>query len=398
MTASILFVSSSLPLAGATQYAPGLKAGDYAVWKLDKFYDASTLRLDVSSVNATMVTGNLTLQREDGSKYSSMVSISVLYGGGTMQAYDTVLIFIKSVNATAVSALVQSTGVVNSSMTEDFSLPDLEARPFYFDVNSSSSSVYDLAGTASVPLNGQLSLVMTLSKLTAAGQATSSCLGDPALNGCTVPYGVESQSVTVPLSVGGSRSAVFQSSVNGSLSYSFAGLDLPPLVIAAGLQSGDQVAPGILASVNERGSAYILRSVRDLVGITSSAVSADYSSGTSSMTRDASTGLLTTYSLSSDGNRHKTLVATNAWPPEAFDWPVFSTLAADDIYAVFFGAYFYMTWSLMFLYFWVYLSARVVDRARRLSIATSRRYVSYALLAFFGVVIPVALSYGAGAI
>ena len=394
LAASILFVMSSLPLASATQYAPGVKAGDYAVWKLDKFYDASTLRLDVSSVNGPIVTGNITLQREDGSVYSSAVSISVLYGGGATQAYDTVLVFVKSANATAASVLIQSTGVFDVTKTENLSLSYLEAGPSSFDVASDSG--YDLAGTASVPLDGQLSLVITLSRLTTAGQSTSSCLGNPSLNGCAVPLGVASQSVTVPLSVGQSRSAVFQSAINSSLSYSFAGLDLPPLVIASGLHSGDQVAPGILASVGGGGSAYILQGVRNLVGISSSSIGTDITVGTSSMTWDSATGLLTSYSLSSTVNRRMELVATNAWTPEAFDWPVFSTLAADDIYAVFFGAYFYITWSLIFLYLWVYMSARVVDRSRRLSLSSYRRYGPYTLLVIFAIAIPVALSYWAG--
>ena len=395
LSTSALFVMSSLPPASATQYAPGLKAGDYAVWTLNKFYDASTLRLDVSSVNRTMVTGNLTLQREDGSVYSSIVSISVLYGGGgATQAYDTVLVFVKAANATAVSVLIQSTGVVNATKTEVFLLSQLEAGPSFFDV--ASSSVYDLAGAASVPLSGKLSFVITLSKLTTAGASTSACLGNPALNGCAVPFGVASQSVTVPLSVGQSGSTVFQSAGNSSLSYTFAGLDLPPLVIASGLKSGDQVAPGILASVEGKGSAYILQSVRTLVGISSSTMGADLAVGTSSMAWDSATGVLTSYSLSSTVNRNMKLVATNAWKPEAFDWPVFSTLAADDIYAVFFGAYFYITWSLIFLYLWVYLSARVVDRARRLNLTSYRRYAPYALLVVIGVTIPMALNYWAG--
>ena len=392
--ASVFLVMSSLPLASATQYTPGLKAGDYAVWRLDKFYDASTLRLDVSSVNGPVVTGNLTLQREDGSVYSSAISVSVLYGGGVTQAYDTVLVFIKYANATSASVLIQSTGVFDITKTENLSLSYLEAGPSSFDVASNSG--FDLAGTASVPLNGQLSLVITLSRLTTAGQSTSSCQGNPALNGCVVPLGVATQSVTVPLSVGQSRSAVFQSAINGSLSYSFAGLNLPPLVIASGLHSGDQVAPGILASVGGRGSAYLLQGVRNLVGISSSSISADLSVGTSSMTWDSATGLLTSYSLSSTVNRRMELIATNAWTPEAFDWPVFSTLATDDIYAVFFGAYFYITWSLVFLYLWIYMSARVVDRSRRLSLTSYRRYGPYALLVIFAFAIPIALSYWAG--
>ena len=395
VSTSALFVMSSLPPASATQYIPGLKAGDYAVWTLSKFYDASTLRLDVSSVNGTIVTGNLTLQREDGSVYSSVVSISVLYGGGgATQAYDTVLVFVKAANATAVSVLVQSTGVVNATKTEVFQLSDLQVGPNSFDVASGSG--YDLAGAASVPLSGQLSFVMTLSKLTTAGASTSACLGNPTLNGCAVPFGVVSQSITVPLSVGQSRSTVFQSASNSSLSYSFAGLDFPPLVIASRLRSGDQVAPGILASVEGKGSAYILQSVRTLVGISSSTMSADLAVGTSSMTWDSATGLLTDYSLSSTINRDMKLVATNAWKPEVFDWPVFSTLAADDIYAIFFGAYFYITWSLVFLYFWVYVAARVVDRARRLNLTSYRRYAPYVLLVVFGITIPVALNYWAG--
>ena len=394
LAASVLLVMSSLPLASATQYAPGLKAGDYAVWKLNKFYDASTLRLDVSSVNGTMVTGELTLQREDGSMYSSAVSISVLYGGGATQAYDTVLAFVKAVNATGVSVLIQSTGVINASKTEILSLSQLQSGPSTFDVASGSS--YDLAGTASVPLDGQLSLVITLSKLTATGGSTSACLGNPTLNGCTVPLGVASQSVTVPLSVGESRSAVFQSAINGSLSYSFAGLEFPPLLIASGLVSGDQVAPGIQASVAGEGSAYILQSVRDLVGISSSTLGPDITAGTSSISWDSATGLLTSYSLSSTVNRQMELVATSAWTPEAFDWRVFSTLAVDDVYAVFFGAYFYITWSLVFLYLWVYVSARVVDRARRLSLSSFRRYGPYILLVIVGIAVPVALGYGGG--
>ena len=396
LAAMALFVTSSLPLARATQYVPGLKAGDYAVWKLDKFYDASTLRLDVSSVNGTVVTGNLTLQREDGSVYSSTTSISLLYGGGVMQAYDTVLVIVKSANATAASILIQSTGVVNSTRTLNFALSSLEAGPSSFDVASSSS--YDLAGTASVPLGGQFSIVIALSRLTTAGSSTSSCLGNPTLNGCSVPFGVVSQSVTVPLSAGESRSTVFQSAINSSLSYSFAGLDLPPLVIASGLRSGDQVAPGILASVAGRGSAYLLKSVRGLVGISSSTLGAGATIGTSSMTWDSSTGLLTSYTLSSTVNRGMKLVATDAWLPQAFDWAVFSTLAADDMYAVFFGAYFYVTWSAIFLYLWVYVSARVVDRARRLDLGSYRRYVPYGLLVILGVGVPAALSYWAGAL
>ena len=394
LAASALLVMSSLPLAGATQYAPGLKAGDYAVWKLDRFYDASTLKLNVTSVNGTVVTGALTLQREDGSAYSSIVSISVLYDGGVARAYDTVLVLVETANSTGVTVLFQSTGVVNSSKAEDLSLPSMEARPISFDV--ASNPLYDLAATASVPLNGQLSFVATLSKLTAAGASTPTCLGNPTLSGCAVPYGVASQSLTIPLSVGQSRSAVFQSAINNSLSYSFAGLDLPPLLIASGLESGDQVAPGIQASVEGEGSAYLLQSVRNLVGVSSSAVGTDITVGTSSMTWDSATGVLTSYSLSSTVNRQMTLVATNAWNPEAFDWPVFSTLAADDVYAVFFGAYFYITWSLMFLYVWVYLSARFVDRARRLGLGSYRRYVPYTLLMVLGFSIPVALSYWAG--
>ena len=394
LAASALLVMSSLPLASATQYGAGLKAGDYAVWKLNKFYDASTLRLDVSAVNGSVVTGSLTLQREDGSAYSSVVSISVLYGVGSSQAYDTVSIFVKTANATAASVLVQSTGVVKAMRTENLSLPLLEAGPRSFDV--AASSTFDLAGTASVPLNGRLLVVMTLSELTGTGTSTPSCLGNPTLSGCAVPLGVASQSVMVPLSVGQSSSAVFQTTGNGSLSYSFAGLDLPPLVIAAGLKSGDQVAPGILASVEEEGSSYILQNVRTLVGTSASAVGADLSVGTSSMTWDSATGLLTSYSLSSAVNRGMELVATNAWTPEGLDWPVFSTLAADDIYAVFFGAYFYITWSVMFLYLWVFLSARVVDRARRLNLTSARRYGRYFLLVAVGTIVPVALSYLAG--
>ncbi|MDG6918648.1 MAG: hypothetical protein JRN62_04335 [Nitrososphaerota archaeon] len=387
----LLFVLSTLQYVQATEYVPGVKPGDYAVWKLTKFYDASTLRMQVMSVNGSVVVANMTLQREDGSVYSSVVPISILYGGGSFTAYDTVLAYVGAVNSTSVSVLVQSTGVVNASVTKVLSLSALADSVDSFTVTS--NLIYELTGTVSVPVNGQLTFVMALSKL-----SVTECSGSAQTRGCTVPLGIASQSFTVPLSSGRSGSSVFQSMGNSSLSYSFGGLDLPPLLIASGLHGGDQVAPSVLESVSGRGSAYLLQSVRGLVGVSASSVISGVVTGSVSMVWDSETGILTSYSLSGAVNRGVTLVGTNAWAPEAFNLQVFSTLAIDDLFAAFFGAYLYVTWSAVFLYVWVYLFARTVDRARRLSLTGVRKYGPYTVMTIFMFLVPVFLYFLAGAL
>ncbi|MDG6933073.1 MAG: hypothetical protein JRN68_00070 [Nitrososphaerota archaeon] len=386
----MLFVLSTLQYVQATEYVPGVKPGDYAVWKLAKFYDASTLRMQVVSVNGSVVVANMTLQREDGSVYSSVVPISVQYGGGSFAAYDTVLAYVNSVNSTSVSVLVQSTGVVNASVAKVLSLSGLTSSVDTFTV--ASNLTYELTGTVSVPVNGQLMFVMALSKL-----SVTECNGTK-LQGCTVPLGIASQSFTVPMSSGSSGSSVFQSTENSSLFYSFAGLDLPPLLIASGLQGGDQVAPGILESVNGKGSAYIMKSVRGLVGVSTSSVIAGTVTGSVSMVWDSETGILTSYSLSGAINRGVKLVSTNAWAPEAFNLQVFSTLAIDDLFAAFFGAYFYVTWSAIFLYVWIYLFAKTIDRARRFSLTGLRKYGPYAAMIILMFFVPFFLNFLAGAL
>ncbi len=378
-------------VVNATEYNPGLKAGDYAVWKLDKFYDASTLRLDVISVNGTTVFGNMTLQREDGTIYEAPVSISLLYNGGPTDVYDTVVVFVKTINTTAISTLVQSSGVVNASVPETFRVSDLNSGPVPFSVKTTAT--YDLAGLASLPVNNELSITMTLSQLIA-----TTCRGTVTDTSCLAQNGIASQSVAIPLTVGQSGAAMFQNSGNGTLSYTFSGLSLPPLFIAAGLHSGDQVAPAILQSVSGRGSAYILQSVRSLVGVSATISGGGIVTGSSSMVWDASTGLLVSYTLSGNVNRDMTLVATNVWSPESFNWPVFYTLTVDTLAAATIGSYAYITWSVVFLYFLVFMAFGAIDRARRLNLSGIRKYGPYALLVVFGLAVPVMLAYVAGVV
>lgn len=332
-----LIVLQSVPLVRATQYVPGLKAGDTATWSLLHFNNASQVSMTVLSVNGSVVIASLTLTPDSGGEVVRAVAFDVL-GRPLKSSTEDVTLRVSNGTSTSMVLSVAASGVLNSSATETLSKSDITNGLAFFQLQKNGYSLQTSVFMNSIGI-GQAPVYMVSMTL--------------YLSSCQQSSRSEQGSCTS--SPVGSENAQFSGAVGSQVSLSIPalpnigastfGLSLPPLVIASVLSAGDQINPYTAVSLSASSGI--------ILGASRQEVTASVDTGASTQETyawDRLSGLLASYSESGSTRRQMQLVSTNVWSPTPDDVNVVMTNVLNFIGYVLFGSPAPFSWGGINLY------------------------------------------------